>query len=181
MVHLWHEIPLGKKAPKELIAVIEIPMGSRCKYELDKKTGIIKLDRVIASAVYYPGNYGFLPRTLGEDGDPLDVLVVSQIAFHPGIFLEAIPIGGVHMLDGHDVDDKIICVPVSDPKFCDIRELKQLPKNTQQEIQEFFRVYKNLEGKKVHITGQFGKSKAYDIILSGIKKYKKEYNKLYNL
>jgi inorganic pyrophosphatase len=173
MIHLWHDIPLGKAAPKQVHAVIEIPMGSRCKYELDKHTGIIKVDRIIASAVYYPGNYGFLPQTLGADGDPLDVLVVSQIAFHPGIFLETVPIGGVHMIDGHDVDDKIICVPSNDPKFREITELHQLPKNTRAEIEEFFRVYKNLEGKKVHIKGSFGRAVAYTIITKAIAQYKK--------
>lgn len=173
MIHLWHDIPLGKAAPKRVHAVIEIPMGSRCKYELDKQTGIIKVDRIIASAVYYPGNYGFLPQTLGADGDPLDVLVVSQIAFHPGIFLETVPIGGVHMIDGHDVDDKIICVPVGDPKFREITGLHQLPKNTRAEIEEFFRVYKNLEGNAVQIRGSFGKARAYSIIKRAIEQYKK--------
>jgi inorganic pyrophosphatase len=177
MVHLWHDLPLGRNVPKKFPAVIEIPMGSKCKYELDKKTGIIKVDRIIASAVYYPWNYGFIPRTLADDDDPLDVLVVSQVAFAPGVFLDVVPIGGVHMLDGGKKDEKIICVAAKDPKFKPIVDLKQLSPNTRNEIAEFFRVYKNLEGKGVKINGTFGRKRAEQIIIAARKSYKKLYNK----
>ncbi len=177
MVHLWHDLPLGRAVPKLFPVVIEIPMGSKCKYELDKKTGIIKVDRIIASAVYYPWNYGFIPRTLAQDGDPLDVLVVSQISFTPGVFLDAIPIGGVHMMDNGKKDEKVICIAARDPKFRPLVDLKQLSPNTRNEIAEFFRVYKNLEGKGVHIHGTFGSKKAQEIITASIKRYTKLYNK----
>jgi inorganic pyrophosphatase len=177
MVHLWHDIPLGRNVPKRFPVVVEIPMRSKCKYELDKKIGIIKVDRVIASAVYYPWNYGFIPRTLAADDDPLDVLVVSQVAFAPGVFLEAIPIGGVHMIDNGKKDEKIICVAAKDPKFRPIVDLKQLSPNTRNEIEEFFRVYKNLEGKGVSINGTFGKKRAQQLIVSAHKCYKKKFGK----
>jgi inorganic pyrophosphatase len=175
MAHLWHEISTGANPPRDINVIIEIPSGSKCKYELDKTAGIIRVDRIIASAVYYPGNYGFIPQTLAEDNDPLDALVLSQISFHPGILVRSRPIGVMRMTDSGEPDDKILCVPLRDPLYQEITSAKELPKNMLNEIMEFFRVYKNLEEKKVVILGVEPLEEAVGIINSAIKGYKDRY------
>lgn len=129
MSHLWHSIPSGANPPRDINVIIEIPSGSKCKYELDKIAGIIRVDRIIASAVYYPGNYGFIPQTLAEDNDPLDALVLSQISFHPGIIVRSRPIGVMRMIDSGEPDDKILCVPLRDPLYQEIETTQELPAN----------------------------------------------------
>ncbi len=175
MSHLWHSIPSGANPPRDINVIIEIPSGSKCKYELDKIAGIIRVDRIIASAVYYPGNYGFIPQTLAEDNDPLDALVLSQISFHPGIIVRSRPIGVMRMIDSGEPDDKILCVPLRDPLYQEIETTQELPANMLNEILEFFRVYKNLEDKKVLIRGVESLDVAVDLIHQSITSYKEKY------
>lgn len=175
MAHLWHGITSGANPPEDINVIIEIPSGSKCKYELDKISGIIRVDRIIASAVYYPGNYGFIPQTLAEDGDPLDALVLSQISFHPGVIVRSRPIGVMRMTDEGEPDDKILCVPLRDPHYQQVLAGKDLQKNILDEIQEFFRVYKNLEEKEVIIKGFESVDLADEIITQSIKNYRHQY------
>ncbi|OGB66914.1 MAG: hypothetical protein A2Y94_02420 [Caldithrix sp. RBG_13_44_9] len=175
MSHLWHGISNGADPPKDINVVIEIPSGSKCKYELDKVAGIIRVDRIIASAVYYPGNYGFIPQTFAEDNDPLDALVLSQISFHPGVVVRSRPIGVMRMTDNGEPDDKILCVPARDPHYQEILTARDLATNMLNEIMEFFRVYKNLEEKKVVIQGVESLEVAIDLINQAIKEYKVKY------
>lgn len=175
MAHLWHGIVSGAKPPEDINVVIEIPSGSKCKYELDKIAGIIRVDRIIASAAYYPGNYGFIPQTLAEDADPLDALVVSQVSFHPGVIVRSRPIGAMRMTDAGEPDDKILCVPLQDPYYQQIRTAGDLPANMVEEIQEFFRVYKNLEEKQVIIQGVESLEFSIKLIGDSIEEYRKKY------
>ncbi len=175
MAHLWHGIPTGANPPEDINVVIEIPSGSKCKYELDKIAGIIRVDRIIASAVYYPGNYGFIPQTFADDNDPLDALVLSQIDFHPAVVVRSRPIGVMRMLDNDEPDDKILCVPIRDPHYLQIKTVDDLPSHMLDEIQEFFRVYKNLEEKQVVIQGVESLEPAIEIIRKSIANYKEKY------
>jgi inorganic pyrophosphatase len=171
MAHLWHGVPAGVDPPRDLNVIVEIPSGSKCKYELDKDSGIIRVDRIIASAVYYPGNYGFIPQTLAEDGDPLDALVLSQVSFHPGVIVRVRPIGIMGMTDDGYPDDKVICVPSSDPRFREVYATEDLPSGVIQEIQEFFRVYKHLEEQEVIIGDVNTLDHALSLIHSAITAY----------
>jgi len=175
MAHLWHGIPAGINPPEDLNVVIEIPSGSKCKYELETTSGTIYVDRIIASAVYYPGNYGFIPQTMAEDGDPVDALVLSQVSFHPGITVRVRPIGLMRMTDDGEPDDKILCVPLRDPRFREVRNVGDLPASTIEEIQEFFRVYKNLEEQEVVIKGVDSREQALSLILAAIQAYECTY------
>ncbi len=143
-----------------LNVIIEIPKGSRNKYEIDKKTGFVLLDRVLFSSVHYPCDYGYVPNTLCEDGDPLDVLVVGDDPLFPGVLVEARPLGVLGMIDGGDSDAKIIAVPTANPRYKHINDISQLPPHLLEEIEEFFRSYKNLEKKEVETTGWQGKEAA---------------------
>ena len=151
MSHPWHEVPIGDEAPEEFTALIEIPKGSRVKYELDKETGLLKVDRILYSAVIYPANYGFIPRTLGDDEDPLDVLVLMQEPVQPLSFLKARPIGMMHMVDEGENDEKIICVHLDDPEYSSYEHHNELPEHRLKELQRFFQDYKVLEGKEVDV------------------------------
>jgi inorganic pyrophosphatase len=159
---------------EQLNVIVEIPKGSQNKYELDKKHGVFKLDRVLFSPLHYPGDYGFIPQTLGEDNDPLDALVIVGIRTFPGCLIEARPIGVMRMLDSGQGDDKILCVPVSDPRMSHIKDIKQISKHVLEEIGHFFEVYKQLEGKKVKILGWKGAIVAKKKIKEAILRYKKE-------
>jgi inorganic pyrophosphatase len=175
MAHFWHGISAGADPPEDINILIEIPSGSKCKYELDKVAGMIRVDRIISSAVYYPGNYGFIPQTLAEDGDPLDALVISQISFHPGVIVRSRPIGVMRMTDEGEPDDKILSVPRRDPHFEGIKTAADLPGNQLLEIEEFFRVYKNLEEKEVVIGGVESLDVAVGIIKKAIGDYRKKF------
>ena len=175
MAHFWHGISAGAHPPHDINVLIEIPSGSKCKYELDKIAGIIRVDRIISSAVYYPGNYGFIPQTLAEDGDPLDALVISQISFHPGVIVRSRPIGVMRMTDEGEPDDKILSVPLRDPHFREIESASDLPESQLQEIEEFFRVYKNLEEKEVVIGGVESLEVAIDLIERAIVDYRRKF------
>src|SRR5215467_7614625 len=151
MTHAWHDISPGEGLPEEFSAVIEIPFGSSVKYELDKQSGLIKLDRVLYSAVYYPANYGFIPQTLAEDNDPLDVLVFCQEAVVPLTLIHARTIGIMTMIDAGKKDHKIIAVATEDPEFNSYREASEMPIHRLTMLRRFFQDYKQLEGKAVEV------------------------------
>ncbi|KQK00934.1 soluble inorganic pyrophosphatase isoform X2 [Brachypodium distachyon] len=149
--HPWHDLEIGPGAPAVFNCVVEIPRGSKVKYELDKSTGLIKVDRVLYSSVVYPHNYGFIPRTLCEDNDPIDVLVLMQEQVVPGCFLRARAIGLMPMIDQGEKDDKIIAVCADDPEYRHFRDISELPKHRLQEIRRFFEDYKKNENKEVAV------------------------------
>ena len=148
-MHPWHDVSLGPDAPEEFQAVIEIPKGSKVKYELDKETGLIRVDRVLYSSVIYPANYGFIPRTLGDDHDPIDVLVLMQEPVVPLSTLRVRPIGLMQMIDQGENDEKIICIHLDDPEYKDFKHINELPIHRMHEVQRFFEDYKQLENKEV--------------------------------
>lgn len=153
-------------------AVIEIPQGSRAKYELEKESGLLKLDRVLFSSVHYPANYGFLPKTLCDDNDPLDILVLSQINIQPLCMVEAKVIGVMHMVDEDEIDDKIISVAANDPSVNHFNDIEELPKHLINEMQNFFEEYKKLENKKVQVKEFQNAEKAKEIVEESLKIYK---------
>jgi inorganic pyrophosphatase len=163
-LHPWHGIEPGEKTPELVDCIIEIPRGSHQKYELDKKTGLLRLDRVLYSAVFYPANYGFIPRTYCDDQDPLDILVLGQHEVVPLCILTARPIGVMQMIDQDEEDDKIIAVHEHDPAFSHYRDISELPQHTLYELQQFFEDYKKLEHKKVRIERRWGHEQAHLVI-----------------
>nr|POE99019.1 soluble inorganic pyrophosphatase 4 [Quercus suber] len=162
--HPWHDLEIGPGAPTVFNTVVEISKGSKVKYELDKKTGLIKVDRVLYSSVVYPHNYGFIPRTLCEDNDPMDVLVIMQEPVLPGCFLRARAIGLMPMIDQGEKDDKIIAVCADDPEYRDINDIKDLPPHRLAEIRRFFEDYKKNENKEVAVNDFLPASAAYEAI-----------------
>ncbi|GAB6282364.1 MAG: inorganic diphosphatase [Ignavibacterium sp.] len=175
--HSWHSVDIGDEAPKVLNSVIEIPMGSKGKYEIDKDSGLLKLDRVLFSAVHYPANYGFIPQTLADDNDPLDILVISSIEVVPLCIVEAKVIGVMHMLDSGESDEKIIAVAKNDMAVNYINDLDELPPHTNIELRRFFEDYKKLEHKNVIVNEFLGKGNAYEILDKSIKNYKEKFLK----
>jgi inorganic pyrophosphatase len=171
MINAWRDIPPGSHPPELVTAVIEIPRGSRNKYELDKETGMMKLDRVLYSAVHYPGDYGFIPRTLFEDGDPIDILVRMNEPTFSGCLVEVRPIGVLKMLDKGEPDDKILSVPVNDPFHSEYFDIADIPQHFLKEIEHFFHIYKDLEGKRVQILGWEKSDVAMKVIMESIERY----------
>jgi inorganic pyrophosphatase len=151
MTHAWHDVTPGEHLPSEFTAVIEIPMGSSVKYELDKETGMLRLDRILYSAVYYPANYGFIPQTLAEDDDPLDVLVLCQEPVAPLTLVSARAIGLMTMIDSGKKDHKVLAVAVDDPEYNGFRQTTELPTHRLNMLRRFFQDYKTLEGKAVEV------------------------------
>lgn len=151
MSHPWHDISPGERVPRDFTAVVEIPMGSNVKYELDKKSGLLKLDRVLYSAVYYPANYGFIPQTLAEDDDPLDVLVMCQESLAPLTLVRARAIGVMTMVDTGRFDHKILAVALDDPEVSSLQDFNQLPNHRLMTLRRFFQDYKILEQKAVEV------------------------------
>ena len=149
--HAWHDVTPGEGLPAEFTSVVEIPMGSSVKYELDKETGLLKLDRILYSAVYYPANYGFIPQTYAEDDDPLDVLVLCQEPVAPLTLVSARAIGLMTMIDGGKKDHKILAVAVDDPEYNGFNEADDLPPHRLNMLRRFFQDYKTLEGKAVEV------------------------------
>jgi inorganic pyrophosphatase len=167
----WHDVDLGPGAPEVFNAIIEIPIGSRVKYELDKSTGLLRVDRVLYSAVHYPANYGFIPRTYCDDRDPLDVLVLGQVEVVPRCIVRAKAIGVMQMIDQNEEDDKIIAVHADDPEYRDFRDISELPEHRLRSLQRFFEDYKALEMKAVKVERFMGRFDAINIIERSIKLY----------
>ena len=160
----WHDVEVGENAPQIVNAIIEIPKGSKVKYELDKKSGLIRMDRILFSSVQYPANYGFIPQSFCEDNDPLDILVLGQETAVPLCIMRARPIGVMKMLDQGEADDKIIAVHADDPEFSHINSLDDLPPHRMVEIRRFFEDYKSLENKVVKVEKFFDRDEAFKII-----------------
>lgn len=170
-MNIWHDIDPKVIRPDDFYAVIEISKGSNCKYELDKSSGMLKLDRVLFTATHYPANYGFIPRTFADDGDPLDVLVLCSAPIIPMTLVRVYPIGVMRMIDGGKLDYKIIAVPFSDPQFQGIKSIDELPKHIFDEIMHFFKVYKQLEKKKTSVKEMFDREEAIEIVRDSIDNY----------
>jgi inorganic pyrophosphatase len=175
VLHPWHGAHYGEKAPNVVSAIIEIPQGSRAKYEVDKATGLLKLDRVIYSSFHYPINYGFIPQTLGQDGDPLDILVFCSQSIQPLCLVEATVVGNMQMIDSGQVDDKIIAVATKDPSVNHIKAVDELPPHFINELRNYFEQYKVLENKKVEIDNFQDAKTAYTIINEAISYYKENF------
>ena len=175
MTNYWRDLTPGVHPPEVITAVIEIPQGSRNKYELDKASGLIKLDRVLYSAVHYPADYGFIPRTLHDDGDPMDVLVLLKEETFPGCMIDARPIGVLHMVDKGEPDDKILAVPTHDPYSGEYFDIADIPQHLLKEVAQFFVSYKELEGKKVEIVGWGKSEEAMRLIVRSIAQYDDAY------
>ena len=175
VLHPWHGAHFGSEAPHLVNALIEIPQGSKTKYEIDKKTGLLKLDRVIYSSFHYPINYGFIPQTLGQDGDPLDILVFCSQSIQPLCLVEANVIGNMQMIDQGQTDYKIIAVAAKDPSVNHITTVKELPPHVIAELRNFFEQYKVLENKKVEIDNFQSKDEACKIIENAIAFYKENF------
>jgi len=173
--HPWHGVHYGDGAPRIVNAIIEIPKGSRAKYEIDKQTGLLKLDRVIYSSFHYPINYGFIPQTLGEDNDPLDILVLCSQSIQPLCLVEATVIGNMQMIDTGKQDDKIIAVAAKDPSVNHYKNIEELPQHFLLELKNYFEQYKVLENKKVEIDNFQDKAAALKIIEEAIRHYLSEF------
>jgi inorganic pyrophosphatase len=173
--HPWHGATAGSNAPSVVNALIEIPQGSRAKYEVDKDTGLLRLDRVVYSSFHYPMNYGFIPQTLGLDGDPLDILVLCSQSIQPLCLVEAHVIGNMQMIDNGQMDDKIIAVAVKDPSVNHITRMEELPQHFLLELKNFFEQYKVLENKKVEIDNFQDQLIAYRVIRDSIALYQQTY------
>ena len=179
MAHPWHDLPNNPDTAHEWFnVVIEIPRGSKVKYELDKPTGLLRVDRVLYSSVIYPANYGFIPRSYCEDKDPLDVLVLGQEPVVPLCIMQARAIGLMHMRDEGEGDDKIIAVHVNDPSFADFTDISQLPKHRFLEIRRFFEDYKILEEKEVEVDAFQGADKALEAVKESLAFYRREEHRL---
>jgi inorganic pyrophosphatase len=175
MSHPWHDLTPGDKVPKEFDAVIEIPLHSSVKYELDKTSGLIRMDRVLYSAVFYPASYGFIPQTLGEDHDPLDVLVLCQQAVVPLTVVRARAIGLMSMIDAGEPDHKIIAVATADPEYKGYHAAHELPPHRLAMVRRFFQDYKQLEGKQVKVDKILPARKAYSVIEDALERYRLAY------
>lgn len=171
MINPWHDVSIGSGAPEFVTGVIEIPKGSKGKYELDKKTGMLLLDRVLFSSVHYPANYGFIPQTFCEDHDPLDILIISQIDIPSMTLVNAKVIGVMRMIDGGEADDKIIAVAADDQSVNYIDDIAELPPYLMRETRRFFEDYKKLENKEVKVEDFLGKEDAVRIIKEAIALY----------
>lgn len=178
-MNLWHDIPLGDNAPEEINVIVEIPKGSNNKYEVDKETGLIKLDRANYSAAAFPFDYGFAPQTLWEDGDPLDVIVLTTYPLFPGILVAVRPVAVIEMIDAGDSDYKVIAVPVEDKRWDDVNDISDLNKHMLKEFQHFFETYKNLKGKSaiVEIKGIKGRAEALEAVKKSVEIYKEKFQK----
>lgn len=171
-MHPWHDVPEGESAPELVRVVIEVPKGSKNKYELDKETGLLKVDRVLFSSVVYPANYGFVPQSFCDDGDPLDVLVLGQEPVVPLALMTARPIGAMRMRDQGEEDDKIIAVHEHDPEYRHYRSIADLPRHRLAELKRFFEDYKQLEKKEVIVDEFLDRAEAQQIVAKALKDYR---------
>jgi inorganic pyrophosphatase len=176
--HPWHDVELPRYVEDPIPAIIEIPTGSKVKYELDKASGLLLVDRILFSAVHYPANYGFVPRTYCDDGDPLDVLVLCQEQIQPLAIMRAKVIGVMKMRDDKGVDDKLISVHADDPNYADYSDVAELPAHRMRELQRFFEDYKALENKKVVVSAPQGRSEALQVLRDAMRLYDQERDRL---
>ncbi len=176
-MNLWHEISAGKNIPNEINVIVEIPRGSKNKYEIDKETGLIALDRAMHSAQDYPFDYGFVPQSFWDDNDALDVILLTTYPLAPGILVNARPVAIMGMIDSGDKDDKIIAVPVDDPRWDEVKDLSDINKHTIKEMEHFFSTYKKIQEKEVTVTGFEGRVAAEKAIGRGLKMYQDKYGK----
>ena len=174
-MNIWHDMDPAQIKPSDFSCVIEISKDSQCKYELDKYTGLLRLDRVLYTSTHYPANYGFIPRTYADDGDPLDVLVLCNRPIQPLTLVRVYPIGVMRMLDDGHVDDKIIAIPFSDPTYNHIRSIDEMPPHIFDEIMHFFSVYKQLENKQTAVKTLFDREEAERIVAECIEAYHEKF------
>ncbi|MGM9808637.1 MAG: inorganic diphosphatase [Bacilli bacterium] len=176
-MNIWHDISKERVNPEDFVVCIEISKGSKNKYELDKETGSLILDRILYTSTHYPHNYGFIPKTYAEDNDPLDVLVICSESIVPLALVKCYPIGVVHMIDNGAVDDKIIAICQHDPIYNSYKDISELPVHIFDEIEHFFNVYKTLEGKNTQVMSCLGKEEAIKIIKKSINSYQEKFEK----
>lgn len=170
-MNIWHDISRSRITASDFYAVVEITKGSKMKYELDKETGLLVLDRILYTSTHYPSNYGFIPRTLAEDGDPMDVLVLSSEALLPMSLVRCYPIGVITMNDNGAMDEKVIAIPFTDPTYNGYKSISELPQHIFDEMQHFFRVYKELENKPTSVSQVFDVDVAQKIVQKSIEDY----------
>jgi inorganic pyrophosphatase len=171
MFHPWHELEAGPRPPDLLNVVVEIPRGSRNKYELDKRTGMLRLDRLLYSSVHYPGEYGFIPQTYAQDDDPLDALVMTTVPTFPGCVIEVRPLGIFRMTDKDEMDEKVLCVPARDPLYDEHHDLQSVAPHFLKEVEHFFSVYKDLEGGRVQALGWDTRDAARSTVIEAMARY----------
>ena len=174
-MNIWHDVDENLIKPEKFVAVIEIPKGSKAKYEMDKSMGMLRLDRILHTSTHYPASYGFIPRTYADDLDPLDVLVLCSEHIFPMTLVECFPIGVITMIDSGSRDEKIICVPTKDPSYNCYTDISQLPRHIFDEMKHFFSVYKTLENKQTAVNDVMGRNDAIDIISEAIDAYNKKF------
>lgn len=174
-MNIWHDVKEERIKPEEFLACIEISKNSKMKYELDKETGRLILDRVLYTSTHYPANYGFIPRTYEDDNDPLDVLVICQGEIVPLCLVKCYPIGVIKMIDGSQIDEKIIAIVSGDPSYSCYKDISELPKHMFDEMRHFFKVYKELEGQSTYIMDTLGAEDAKKIIAESIKSYNEKF------
>ena len=179
-MNIWHDIAADKIRPEDFYAVIEITKGSKNKYELDKATGLMVLDRILYTSTHYPANYGFIPRTYAEDKDPLDVLVLCSEQINQQTLVRCYPIGVISLIDSGAMDDKIIAIPFNDPMYNTYKNIDELPTHIYEEMRHFFSVYKSLEGKETAVDEAKGRDEAIKIIEQSLENYKKNLYTLLN-
>lgn len=172
-MNLWHDIEPGKS--DEMNVIIEIGKGSKNKYEIDKKTGLIKLDRAAHTAQDFPFDYGFVPQTLWHDNDPLDIILLATFPLQAGVLVQARPVGIMKMIDGGEMDDKIIAVPIADPRWSEVQDLGDINKHTLKEMEHFYSTYKKLQNKEVEITGFAGAEVARETFIEGLRLYQEKH------
>lgn len=176
-MNIWHDIEQRRITPEDYFGVIEISKGSKTKYEIDKETGLLMVDRVLYTSTIYPANYGFIPRTYADDNDPLDILVLCTESIIPMTLVRCFPIGVIRMLDGGHLDEKIISIPFGDPTYANIKDISDLPEHVFSEMKHFFSVYKALENKQTVVNDVAGREEAVRIISGAIESYQKKFSK----
>jgi inorganic pyrophosphatase len=172
MRNIWHDIDPKRISPEDFVVVVEISKGSKNKYELDKDTGLLMLDRILYTSTHYPANYGFIPRTFADDGDPLDALVLCSEPIAPMTLVRCYPIGAIKMIDSGENDEKIIAIPFGDPMYNSFRDITDLPKHVFNEMTHFFSVYKMLENKDTAVDEVIGSAEVTEIIEHTMKRYR---------
>ncbi len=176
-VNPWHDVEIGEKAPEVINAIVEIPKDSKIKYELDKTTGLLKVDRFLYSAVHYPGDYGFVPRTLWDDNDPLDIIILTGRPLYPMTLAKVRVIGVLRMIDSDEKDDKIVAVYDEDPRYKEYQDIKDVPEHIIEELKHFFETYKHLQGKQCKILEVLGKEDALKDVGRAVEMYEEKYGK----